>query len=145
MKRVSVFKSICWFIVSSALYLILNEIAYSISFSLLGVLIEHIKIVRAVLNVPVLLQFTLLLISLTYGYYCALICYLILPKRSPNVGKGYIGSGILLIIWGIVSIVLSALADNFLLIGAEVLGGIMFIYYGKSIDEANVNGDLDNF
>lgn len=144
MKRISVFKSICWFIVCSALFLILNEIAYSISFSLLGVLIEHIRIVRAVLNVPILLQLSILLISLSYGYYCALISYLILPKKSPNVGKGYIGSGILLIIWGIISVILSALADNFLLIGAEVLGGVMFIYYGKAIDDANNNGELDN-
>lgn len=134
MRKVSVFKTICWFIVCCALFGVLNEIAYNLFFGLLSVLSQHIKILNSILSKRILFQAVVLVSTWQYGALCSLISFAILPKNSLNVAKALFGTGIAFIIFGVISLVVSAVGENFLLCVSEIIGGYYLIRYGKNIE-----------
>lgn len=140
MKKVSVFKTICWFVVACLLFGILNELAYKLCFSLLSFLAANVKLVRAFISYSFLLQALLFFVSLSYGRLCALITFLILPKKSINVGKALFGCGIAFIVYGLIALILFAIKGEFALIVSEIVGGYYLIRSGKAVE----NGYFDS-
>ena len=134
MKKVSVFKTICWFVLACALFGILNEIAYNLFFSFLGFLSENIKLVRSFISYSFLFQMLVFFASSMYGSLCSFITFLILPKKSINAGKALFGCGIAWIVYGLYALVSFAIDGNFILIVSEIVGGYYLIQYGKTIE-----------
>ena len=134
MKKVSVFKTICWFILACAIFGILNELAYNLFFSLLSFLSENIKIVRSFLSYNFLFQALVFFATCMYGSFCSFITFAILPKKSINVGKALIGCGIAWFIYGLIALALFAIDGNFILIVSEIFGGYYLIHYGKTVE-----------
>lgn len=134
MKKVSIFKTICWYVLALFIFGVLNEIAYKLVYSFLAFLAENIKLVRSFISYPILFQALSFFVTWGYGGICAAITFAILPKKSINVGKALFGCGTSWMIYGLVAIVLSIVGKNFFLGVSEIFGGLYLCGCGKDIE-----------
>lgn len=103
-RDVSVFKSICWCIVLFALSIICGIVLSLIIGYFIGLLNDSISIVGAILSNGVVYFIFMSAITLDIGRRTASIFMSIFSskiEKSRNIGKGFLGAGIILFICGI--------------------------------------------
>lgn len=131
-KEVSVFKVICWFLLSLILFFILNIIAYYFYNWLIDVL-SNISFVKKLLSYPIIYILTILSITFTIGKYVSTVIAVMLPKYSINVCKAYYGVGIILIIVNITSFIIYINQSHMNFDISYIIGGIYIIMMAKGL------------
>lgn len=126
MKKISVFKVLCWFIVVTVLVFIVDTLAYNILKIFIGGLANH----------SIIYNLILLSASGSYGYYIALLCVIVAAKLdSTNYNRALVGSGAVLLIIQIIDKILSLLYGSLNVEISLIVSGAMLIIFGISMDQ----------
>jgi len=146
-KPVSVFKSIIWCLIIFCISILCEMIISFVIFWIIGWLQKHIGIIYKLMSNQVIYYIFMTATAADIGRRVAgflMRCFANSMEKSRNVGKGFLGAGIILAICGLISIVICIMNKTTFLDLSQLFCGGWYIIFGKISDYEDTDVDDDD-